>query len=210
MAGMSGSARHSKGSKRELSVSKELSKWSGEHFMRTLQSGAGGTRAVDDLRMTGDIFAPLGSKNSFSYEVKDHKATTLENVFMNTGEIPSFWEQCTTDCRRVKKFGYSPMLIFHIDRRGDFVLMPYLDWTFDQLVKNNQRVAKLITYYTIKRTGVRYDFDTLLTNMDGLQSLDAQDTFKHYHNLNWDSKHTTQDVLSPEQEVDELFGKADK
>lgn len=202
---MSGSGRSDKGHRGEREVSKQLSEWTGDNYMRTLQSGAGGTRAVSDLRMTGDIFAPIGSPNCFSYEVKYHKSTTLENVFLNTGEIPSFWEQCTTDCRRVKKYGYSPMLIFHLDRRGNYILMPYTDWAYHTLQNKDQRVARLNTHYTIKRTNDRYDFDNILLTMQGLQSLNPLETFKHYKNLDWDCKFAPKKQLSPEEEVDQLF-----
>lgn len=188
MTAKRGSSANSKGSDGEREVAKSLSKWTGENFMRTLQSGAGGTRAVDDLRMTGDIFAPLGSKNSFSYEVKNHSGVTLYNVFNNNGEIPSFWEQCTTDCRRVSKFGYSPMLIFKIEYRGTYCIFPYTDWAINEIKNNDGRYLLTQIGYSVKRNSAKYMFPVIVTNMKTLITLDHNKMFDVYRGLKWDVK----------------------
>ena len=186
MTAKRGSSANSKGSSGEREVAKSLSKWTGENFMRTLQSGAGGTRAVDDLRMTGDIFAPLGSKNSFSYEVKNHSGVTLYNVFNNNGAIPSFWEQCTTDCRRVKKFGYSPMLIFKVEYRDTYCIFPYTDWAINEIKNNNGRYLVTQIGYSVKRNSTKYMFPVIVTNMKTLITTDHDKMFDVYRGLKWD------------------------
>lgn len=118
-----GKGAHVKGSNRERAISKILSKWSGQRVLRTLSSGAGGSRAEHETRMTGDLFFPVGSNNVFSYEIKDHKTTKLEHVFLNSTEISSFWQQAVTDCRRLQ--GYNPMLIFHVNQQGDYCVFMY-------------------------------------------------------------------------------------
>lgn len=207
MASTRGHGASKKGSGYERATAKKLSKWTGENYMRTLQSGAGGTRAVDDLRMTGDIFAPLGSPNAFSYECKDHATTKLQQVFNNNGDIPSFWEQCTTDCRRVSKYGYSPMLIFHINREADYVLTPFTEWLRENLIEIEAPCQCQRTWYTQERTQLKYQFDTILTTLDSITKLPPLQMFKKYQFLDWDrlNKDLHKDTKSADEVVDQLL-----
>jgi len=213
---MNGKGRNAKGSNYERELAKKLSNWTGENFMRTLQSGAGGTRAVDEIRMTGDLFAPLGSNSSFSYEAKNHASTRLNHVFNNNGDIPEFWKQATTDCRRVRKYGLSPMLLFHVTREADYVLLPYTDWLFANLaVMKHLPCQSQVTYYTEERTNSLYVYRTILTTLDALCTLDAQEVFKHYKGLDWDKgnpieTHTDEELENAQQELNSWLSKDGK
>ena len=182
---MDGSARNKKGSNRERYFAKKLSEWSGEHVMRTLASGAGGTRAVSEIRMTGDLFFPINSNNCFSYEVKDHQSTRLSQVFNNNGDIPSFWQQCTTDALRLKKYGIVPVLLFHVKRERDYVLIPYNKDFYLKLLDNDKPAQVQLTSYLDDMLKKEKKYMTILTDIDGFCSVPAQDLFSMYRGLDF-------------------------
>lgn len=205
---MNGSGRKKKGSNRELFYSKKLSEWSGERVMRTLSSGAGGTRAVDEIRMTGDLFFPLGSPNCFSYEAKDHASTRLKHVFNNNGDIPSFWEQAVTDARRLKKFGVCPVLLFHISREDDYVLLPYQQEMYINLLKASPKVPVQLqmTSFTDKMRQQDNNFMTILTNLKGLFTQPPLKVFALYSGLDYDILNKTDEAHTTD--LSELVGDA--
>ena len=190
MSASRGASAHAKGNSRERLVAKLLTKWTGERVMRTLSSGAGGTRAVDEIRMTGDLFFPLGSKNPFSYEIKDHATTKLKQVFNNNGDIPDFFEQAVTDCRRVEKYGFNPMLIFHISRETDYVLTMYNDSLYIDLFKNNLKFSTQWTSFEEKRLNTINKCHTILTTLPELMKLNYLDVFSYYSddNYSWEDQ----------------------
>ena len=174
-----------KGSSRERELAKKLSAWSGEKVMRTLSSGAGGTRADGDIRMTGDLFFPIGSANPFNYEVKDHATTRIQHVFNNNGDIPSFLEQATTDARRGNP-STVPMLIFHISREADYILVPYTKALFRQLRDSLLPVQAQMSYFQDDKTKQVNKIPTLLTDLKSLTTIPAETLFEWYADCNWD------------------------
>ncbi|MBT9670533.1 hypothetical protein GPK34_00580 [Secundilactobacillus kimchicus] len=197
-----GKMRKNKGSNYERQISKKMSKWSGQRVLRTLSSGAGGARAEHETRMTGDLFFPIGSNNSFTYELKNHASTRIQHVINNNGDIPEFWEQATTDCRRLSEWGYSPMLIFHISREADYVLVPWTKWLQMKLRELELPCEVQETWYVNERTKRKYSFETLLTTLSAITQLVPEELFEHYQDLNWDRANVQKEV--PEDTPDKV------
>lgn len=179
-----------KGKNFERKMSKELSKWSGETVLRTMSSGAGANKTENETRMTGDLFFPIGSLNPFNYECKDHSNVKLSHFFYNNGEVPEFWQQATTDARRME---YSvPVLLAHVqavkgaNKAMDLVLLPYEGAFFNYLVKHSLPVHVEITNYQDKMTKQEYHFKNLLTTLEGFTHLDSQSLFQMYQHCDWD------------------------
>lgn len=185
-----GAGAHRKGSSYELKMSKILTKWSGEHVLRTMSSGAGAGKTEDETRMTGDLFFPIGSNNPFNYECKDHSNVRFTNFFFNNGELPEFWQQATSDARRLR---YSvPVLLVHVpqvtggNRALDMVLLPYEGAYYNYLVKHYLPAQVQVTSYTDSMTQKTNNFKTILTDIKGFTHPDSQDLFQMYQDCDWD------------------------
>ena len=87
---------------------------------------------------SADIVAPLGVEFPFSVELKNHEGFTFENYLMCNKEIPSFWNQCIGDARRVNKL---PMLITHRNRSTILVTIPYASFVKHKLSFGNAHWA---------------------------------------------------------------------
>jgi hypothetical protein len=184
----SGRGSKNKGSAYELKLAKELSKWSGEPVHRVPQSGAGGATWGSDSRMNGDIVFPVGSQNSLVYEAKKREGWGIHHLFLNIGEVKTWWEQVVMDSRRMKEHGMSPCLIFSKNRDKDYVLLPYVDKIYTQLNKSFP-VSRQTVYFDNIRGDTQY-FDTLLTTLDGFTSFDPISLFSVYKDLDWDYQNT--------------------
>lgn len=195
-----GAGAHRKGSAFELKVSKILSKWTGEHAMRVPSSGAN-HQQKGEIRMIGDITFPVGSSNSFNYECKNHESMQVKSVLMNNGNMPSFWEQATSDSRRVQGKLLSPMLVFNISHDSIYIVVPYTKWLVTQLHSNQSPCQVQKTYYTHSLTDKLNEFDTILTTLNALIALDPAEVFKHYFNIPWD-KYNESSQSSEESEAD--------
>lgn len=183
MASHAGANR--KGSAFELKVSKILSKWTGEHAMRVPSSGAN-HQQKGEIRMIGDITFPVGSPNAFNYECKNHDSMQVKQVLMNNGNIPSFWEQATTDSRRVPNKELSPMLVFNVSHDTIYIVIPYTDWLATNLWNNNSPCQIQKITYNDSTTKKDNTFDTILTTLNALTQLTPLEVFKHYRGLDWD------------------------
>lgn len=203
MSASIGSGAHKKGNSRERLVAKQLTKWSGERVMRTLSSGAGGTRAVDEIRMTGDLFFPLGSNNSFSYEIKDHATTKLNQVFNNNGDIPEFWKQAVTDCRRVEKYGFIPMLIFHISRETDYVLTIFNPNIAHSLLAKGLKCQIQVTSYKDDRLKTQENFLTILTTLPDLMKINFTTVCEYTKDFDWE--HYAFNSVLDSETVEDVF-----
>ncbi|AIW03287.1 holliday junction resolvase [Bacillus phage Mater] len=180
----SGRGSKQKGSSYELKLAKALSKWSGEQVHRVPQSGAGGHTWGADSRMNGDIVFPVTSNNSFIYEAKKREGWGLHNLFLNNGEIKTWFEQVVMDARRMAEHGMSPCLIFSKNRDKDYVLLPYVVEIYLALNKKYPVSRQTVTFDNIR--GETQYFDTLLTTLDGFTSFDKEYLFAMYRNLDWD------------------------
>lgn len=196
-----GKAAGRKGSSYELKMSKILTKWSGERVLRTMSSGAGAGKTENETRMTGDLFFPIGSNNPFNYECKDHANVKFTNFFYNNGEIPEFWNQTTTDARRLK---YSvPVLLAHVpqvtggNRALDLVLLPYEGAFYNYLVRNYLPAQVQITSYKDPMTEKVNNFKTILTDINSFTSIEAKDLFTIYSNCDWDKWNVHKTTSNP-------------
>lgn len=202
-----GSGAHAKGNQRERSVAKLLTKWTGQRVMRTLSSGAGGTRAVDEIRMTGDLFFPLGSDNPFSYEIKDHATSKSIQVFKNNGDIPEFLKQAVTDCRRVEKYGFNPMLIFHVSRETDYVLTIYNEQLAEMLWSNNLSCSVQLNSFTEDRVDTLNRCKTIFTTLPDLMKLDYKKVFDIYTDYSWEDQVSLEKLQT--KSIDDTFNSID-
>ena len=211
MAASRGKGAGIKGHNYELKMSKVLTKWSGERVLRTMSSGAGAGKTENETRMTGDLFFPIGSNNPFNYECKDHANVKFTNFFFNNGEIPEFWNQATTDARRLE---YSvPVLLVHVpqvtggNRALDLVLLPYEGKFYNFLVKNYLPAQVQITSYKDPMTEQLNHFKTILTDIKSFTAIDSQALFKIYANCDWDCWNRGKDTVKP-VDVDKVLHEA--
>lgn len=208
---MNGRNRHEKGNRYEVQTAKKLSSWTGEQVMRSLTSGAGGSRTgQEQAQMIGDLFFPLKKKklivdNNFTYECKCHKSSKLVHLFNCNGEIPSFWEQATTDCRRISK--HNPMLIMHVDREDDYIVVPYNTLFEDYLFDNNLPYMSKKLSYTIKMTKQTYNYKVIITNLKSLMTTDPNWFYKIYENCDWDNLNHFEE--NPKQEINDAMSAID-
>jgi len=183
MASHAGANR--KGSAFELKVSKILSKWTGEHAMRVPSSGAN-HQQKGEIRMIGDITFPVGSPNAFNYECKNHDSMAVKQVLMNNGNIPSFWEQATTDARRVPNKSLSPMLVFNVSHDTIYIVVPYTSWLVKRLWENGSPCQIQKIMYNDTTTKKDNTFDTILTTLSALVELNPLEVFNTYRDIDWD------------------------
>ncbi|ADH03207.1 RusA-like Holliday junction resolvase [Bacillus phage W.Ph.] len=179
-----GRGARNKGSGFELKTAKELSRWSNENVQRVPQSGAGGFRFGSDMRMSGDITFPVGSKNVFVYECKKHEGWHLGHLFMNQGDIKKWWEQVVTDARRCADIGLVPCLMFSKNRDNTYVLLPFKQEVYDEL-SGKYPVSRQNVYY-LDVADERQEFDTILMTLDGFTSYNKNIIWDHYRGIDWD------------------------
>lgn len=174
-----------KGSTYERKIAKVLSEWTGEDVHRSPSSG--GLRWGSDQRVVGDIVFPVDSKNSFVYELKKREEDHLKNLFLGTGKIKEYWQQVVTDSRRMKEHGMSPCLIFSKNRDKDYVVIPYVRAIFDLLFLESLPVVNLHISYIDKDNNAN-KFNVMLITLDALTTLNHEEVFNTYRNLDWDSE----------------------
>jgi len=116
-----------KGSKNEREAAKALERWCDMPFTRVPQSG--GLRWQGGQNITGDIIPEDMYELRdfpFSIEVKSRKELDFENLLLpNNSDILKFWDQATSDAKRVDKI---PLLMMRRDRmpkQAFYIAMPY-------------------------------------------------------------------------------------
>lgn len=112
-----------KGANFERDIAKFLSDWWGVDFRRTPASG--GLHWANDNRVSGDIVPPPNSDFPFSVECKKHEGWNFEQVIKGTGDVTSWWKQCTTDA---DEFSKVPLLIFSKNRSPVFFMVRVEDF----------------------------------------------------------------------------------
>jgi len=177
-----GRGARAKGSGYELKTAKFMSPWWGGNFNRT--PGSGGLRWGSDQSIAGDIVPPKGMLFPFVIECKKHEGWSIEHILLNTGKPKEWFSQVVMDARRVKKV---PMLIFSRNRAKDFVMVPYQELLYADLIqKGNHDVMR--TSITIKNIRDEIQvFDVIVTTLDTL-ALFTPDYLRAYAaNLVWDN-----------------------
>lgn len=176
-----GAGSKRKGNAYERKTAKALTDWWGYTFNRT--PGSGGLH-WDDMRVAGDIVAPIDAEFPFVVECK-HRETgswTIENVFLNNGDIKYWWQQCVEDSRRIDLV---PILMFTRNRSKDFVMTPYHKETFYKVRATGEPIIRTTVSYTNRMTNITETFDTLVYTLEGLTSLDPEWVKKTYTQWDW-------------------------
>jgi Holliday junction resolvase len=176
-----GKGARDKGSGYERTVAKKFSEWWGGSFSRT--PGSGSLHWGSDQRIAGDIVPPQGMDFPFVIECKKHEGWTLENVFLNTGEPKSWWQQVVTDARRVKMV---PMLIFSRNRAKDFIMLPYSKplYNYLQTLTTNCLSDGYVTFKNIRDE--EQTFRVLVTTLDVLSQINPEGLRHLVKGFNWD------------------------
>lgn len=184
-----GRGAHVKGSNQERVIAKLLSKYSGQKVNRTMLSSAGASMGDADIRLTGDIFFPVGSDNIFSYEVKNHKDFKVSDVFKNTKILAEFWEQAVTDCRRVQNLKFCPMLITHVDRDTDYCLVVY-NAEFVAEIQQHPKMQFSIqpTHFVNLQDQTEYFLTVLFKLKDLMEYIPYKRLIKIYTGFAWDQQ----------------------
>lgn len=206
-----GSGSRQKGSNFERKVAKQLSLWWGHTFHRT--PGSGSLHWQSENNVAGDIVATPSSGFPFVCECKNQEAGnwTLESVVLGKHDVKYWWQQVVADARRVDRV---PLLIFTRNRSDEFIMMPYEENLYEDLLMNKQSVARTVVTYTDKMTEVTESFQVLITNYAGLVSLPP----RYY--IGWAREHDWEELSlinypdEPEEAegitTDDLMGKIKK
>lgn len=205
-----GSGAHQKGNNFERAVSKKLSKAWQVEVNRTAYSGSTSNASAQAglSGFTGDLFVTPSSKLSgiFSFELKNHANFRLRHIFMNNGEYPSYLEQCVEDSRRQ---GSVPVLILHVTREDDYVVIPhnktYLAW----LRKNNYPAMEVLSSYTNSRTQQTNDFEMLVTNLKAFCAT-PQKILLSYRGSVWDKLNRDKQPKEFDNDLDKIMADLDK
>jgi hypothetical protein len=112
-----------KGNEFELKTAKVLSKWWGEDFHRTPQSG--GLHWKKDNRISGDIVTPPDSVFPFNIECKKREEWTFEQLLKGTGDLEKYWKQCLDDADSTDM---KPMLIFSKNFAPNYLMISESDF----------------------------------------------------------------------------------
>lgn len=188
-----GRGAKSKGSSYERQIAKKLSNMFKVSVSRSAYSGAKrgletqfNTGQSNDYGFVGDLYFPKGHPMSiFNYELKNHDSVKFNQFFYNTGEIPSFLEQVTTDSERLGGVNHSvPCLIIHIKRQDDYVIIPYEIHTYADLVKHSPVMITLMSYQN-ERTQQLFRYQMLITTLKAFGQLNPKAMYQRYHTLNW-------------------------
>lgn len=200
---MNGSGAHKKGSNFERDVAKEFTKWSGVKFNRTFASGAQGDKFSSDVRVTGDLFAPVDYNFPFSVECKFHDDFNLRNVFINGSVVQLFLKQNVSDARRSSR---APMLVAKVSRQDTYVFLPYTENLENLLIDKQAPYFFRRMYYQDDMTKMVYKFDMIITNLNSLLLATPSELWEWYHDLDWNYLNEDTNIREANTDVDKLIG----
>lgn len=192
---MNGSNRVSKGKKYELQISKDMSKAFKTNVSRTPMSGSWRGSNNDynnheDNRFLGDLFFPLNHPmNIFNIELKNHADIKLRSFFINSSRVQEFMNQVVTDAHR--KDGYSvPILICKVSREDNYLVIPYQDDFYNNLIKNEYPAQRLMLTNKDKMNKSINRYDCILTNLKSFMKFSVKDLTTWYKDVDWDKLNT--------------------
>lgn len=198
---MNGSGAHKKGSDFERDIAKAFTKWSGVKFNRTFASGAQGDKFSNDVRVTGDLFAPVDYNFPFSVECKFHDDFNLRNVFINGSVVQLFLKQNISDARRSQR---APLLVAKVSRQDTYCILPYHK-ELETLIKEKQSPYFVRDmYYVDNMTRVNYHFNMIITNLDSLLLATPDELWEWYSTLDWNVLNENKSKKESEIDVDNL------
>lgn len=198
---MNGSGAHKKGSDFERDIAKAFTKWSGVKFNRTFASGAQGDKFSNDVRVTGDLFAPVDYNFPFSVECKFHDDFNLRNVFINGSVVQLFLKQNISDARRSQR---APLLVAKVSRQDTYCILPYHK-ELETLLKEKQSPYFVRDmYYVDNMTRVNYHFNMIITNLDSLLLATPDELWEWYSTLDWNVLNENKSKKESEIDVDNL------
>lgn len=143
-----------KGSSYERKIALGLMKWFGGVWKRTPQSG--GWSKGDDYGVSGDLVCTL--KNPFHIECKHREKWQLDDLITGvrsrgTCSLIDWWEQSCREAPRKPKRKW-PVLIFHRNRGGDFVMMR--EEHFDRLDRRTGGTGQFLAMLRFYMEGLKY------------------------------------------------------
>lgn len=198
---MNGSGSHVKGNNFERSTAKAFTKWSGVKFNRTFASGAQGDKFSNDVRVTGDLFAPVDYNFPFSVECKFHDDFSLRNVFINGSVVQLFLKQNISDARRSQR---APLLVAKVSRQDTYCILPYHK-ELESLLKDKKAPYFVRDmYYVDNMTRVDYHFNMIITNLDSLLLATPDELWEWYSTLDWNVLNENKSKKESEIDVDNL------
>lgn len=201
MASMS--YNHVKGNNFERDVAKAFTKWSGVKFNRTFASGAQGDKFSSDVRVTGDLFAPVDYNFPFSVECKFHDDFNLRNVFINGSVVQLFLKQNVSDARRSNR---APMLVAKVSRQDTYVVLPYTENLENLLINKQAPYFFRRMYYQDDMTKRVYKFDMIITNLNSLLLATPSELWEWYNELDWNYLNEDNNIKENNTDVDKLIG----
>lgn len=197
----SGSGGMQKGKAYERKVAKYLSNWwKPFKFSRVPQSGA--YRGANESEFAGDIATEPASRFPFVVECKHREGGwTLESVLLNKLDVRNWWAQCVGDARRVKR---SPLLIFTRNYADDFVMIPYREDVYEEIVQRKDPVMRTVVTYKDEVTLVEESFDVLVTTIGGLTKFSKDYLIDRYSGDGWEAATLIEYETSSQEEEKDL------
>ena len=200
---MNGSGAHKKGSNFERDVAKAFTKWSGVKFNRTFAYRAQGDKFSSDVRVTGDLFAPVDYNFPFSVECKFHDDFNLRNIFINGSVVQLFLKQNISDARRSNR---APMLVAKVSRQDTYVVLPYTGNLENLLINKQAPYFFRRMYYQDDMTKRVYKFDMIITNLNSVLLATPSELWEWYNELDWNYLNEDTNIIETNTDVDKLIG----
>lgn len=117
-----------KGSSYERKITRQLTAWTNGayEFYRSPSSGSYASQRVGLENLDGDIIPPtaIADRFPFSLELKNRETWkgTLNSVFHNNNDIPSYIEQGFGDAIRANKV---PLVLLHANHTKNYMIIPH-------------------------------------------------------------------------------------
>lgn len=148
------------------------------------------------------MFFPVGYPNCFSIELKNHEAFNIRQLFLNGSVLRTFLAQNIEDADRIS--GRVPMLVMHVNREDNYIVLPYHKDFEAFLVDNNLPYFRKTVFSSEKRTGKTTSFEALITNLNSFVKVNPKTMFKWYSSLS-DYKSVSKSTVE-QTKIDELVG----
>lgn len=193
----------SKGNRYELQIAKTLTKWWGHEFNRVPQSGGLGWER--DNRIAGDIVPGPNADFPFTVEAKHREGGwTLESIILGRHDIKNWWAQVVRDSREVDTI---PLLMFTRNYAEDFIMIPYKEQIYNDLVEEKQPVMRAAIEYEIELTKQTELFDVLVTTQEGFMGF-TPDYWRNVGLEDWDEvTRLSDDIEDVEEDINDTLNK---
>lgn len=123
-------------------------------------------------------------------------------MFLNGSVLKIFLSQNVEDADRLD--GKLPMLIMHVNREDDYVVLPYHASFEKFIVENKLPYFRKTVFSDEKRTGKTTSFDAIITNLSSFTKVKPDTMFSWYSEIK-DYKKVSKSTVK-QSSIDKLVG----